>query len=570
MAREFTTGITILGSAVGALSTTGTPSDPGTASRGASSQAARADHVHTNNLVAPTLNAPVLGTVQDTTTLGDDFALGANVSVLRYTGTAAATLNGIAAAGPSAPADGRVLVLVNATGLYGVTLAHGAASSTAAYRLQFGNAGGFVLSPYEAIMFVYDGSANRWKSTHPYHIIGNAGTATKLSSTRTFALTGDATGSVSSDLTSGASIATTVATLVGDSGSGGTKGLVPAPAAGDAAASKYLKADGTWTTVSSTGAPTNATYVTTSSDATLTNERVLTQGTGVTVTDNGTTSVTIAAKLSDSTSTTDSTTAASATAVKSAYDLAAAAVPKSTVTTAGDLIVATGSGAVTRLAAGSTSGQVLTSNGTGVAPTYQAVPAAAAGTLTGTTLASGVTASSLTSFGASPTVTTPALTLSTTTSTTDGRIAWDTANDQIEVGNGTALVTFGALGSSNGVALGTAAAGTAGGVGSGGTGATAGSGGAAGYSGAGGAGGGASSSAAGNGFTPLAGGSGGGGSGRFIATGTTAIVGGTGGNGSTNSGAGGGGGGAANTGGTGTTTGGAGGNGGSGVIVICY
>jgi len=34
--------------------------------------------------------------------------------------------------------------------------------------------------------------------------------------------------------------------MVGDSGSGGTKGLAPAPASGDAAAGKYLKADGTW------------------------------------------------------------------------------------------------------------------------------------------------------------------------------------------------------------------------------------------------------------------------------------------------------------------------------------
>ena len=34
--------------------------------------------------------------------------------------------------------------------------------------------------------------------------------------------------------------------MVGDSGSGGTKGLVPAPASGDAAAGKVLKADGTW------------------------------------------------------------------------------------------------------------------------------------------------------------------------------------------------------------------------------------------------------------------------------------------------------------------------------------
>jgi hypothetical protein len=38
--------------------------------------------------------------------------------------------------------------------------------------------------------------------------------------------------------------------MVGDSGSGGTKGLVPAPAAGDAAGGKYLKADGSWATVS--------------------------------------------------------------------------------------------------------------------------------------------------------------------------------------------------------------------------------------------------------------------------------------------------------------------------------
>lgn len=41
--------------------------------------------------------------------------------------------------------------------------------------------------------------------------------------------------------------------VVGDTGSGGTKGLVPAPGAGDAAASKYLKADGTWATIAGGG-----------------------------------------------------------------------------------------------------------------------------------------------------------------------------------------------------------------------------------------------------------------------------------------------------------------------------
>lgn len=40
--------------------------------------------------------------------------------------------------------------------------------------------------------------------------------------------------------------------FVGDSGSGGTKGLVPAPASGDAAANKFLKADGNWADPSGT------------------------------------------------------------------------------------------------------------------------------------------------------------------------------------------------------------------------------------------------------------------------------------------------------------------------------
>jgi len=48
--------------------------------------------------------------------------------------------------------------------------------------------------------------------------------------------------------------------VVGDSGAGGTKGLVPAPAAGDAAAGKFLKADGTWTAPSGTGDMLKATY----------------------------------------------------------------------------------------------------------------------------------------------------------------------------------------------------------------------------------------------------------------------------------------------------------------------
>jgi hypothetical protein len=62
--------------------------------------------------------------------------------------------------------------------------------------------------------------------------------------------------------------------------------------------------------------------------------------------------------------------------------------------------------------------------------------------LNGTTLGTGITASSLTSFGATPTVASPILTLSTTTSITDGRIAWDSTADKIIVGDGVTAREF--------------------------------------------------------------------------------------------------------------------------------
>lgn len=71
-------------------------------------------------------------------------------------------------------------------------------------------------------------------------------------------------------------------------------------------------------------------------------------------------------QLTDSISSTSTTTAATPNAVKTTYDLANGAVPKSTVTAQGDIILATGSGTVTRLALGS-NGQALVSNGTTLA-----------------------------------------------------------------------------------------------------------------------------------------------------------------------------------------------------------
>jgi hypothetical protein len=77
----------------------------------------------------------------------------------------------------------------------------------------------------------------------------------------------------------------------------------------------------------------------------------------------GTTSNLGAVQLSDSTSSTSTTLAATANAVKTTYDLANGAIPKSLIDAAGDLIVGTAADTAGRIAIG-TNGQVLTSNGT--------------------------------------------------------------------------------------------------------------------------------------------------------------------------------------------------------------
>ena len=62
--------------------------------------------------------------------------------------------------------------------------------------------------------------------------------------------------------------------FTGDSGSGGTAGLVPAPSAGAAAAGEFLKADGTWSVPSSTP-QVNADWNATSGTAEILNKPVL-------------------------------------------------------------------------------------------------------------------------------------------------------------------------------------------------------------------------------------------------------------------------------------------------------
>lgn len=84
-----------------------------------------------------------------------------------------------------------------------------------------------------------------------------------------------------------------------------------------------------------------------------------------------------AVQLTDSTSSTSTTTAATPNSVKSSYDLANAAIPKSTVTTKGDLIAATASATVSRLGVG-TNGQVLIADSTAATGIKWGTPSAGA------------------------------------------------------------------------------------------------------------------------------------------------------------------------------------------------
>jgi hypothetical protein len=90
---------------------------------------------------------------------------------------------------------------------------------------------------------------------------------------------------------------------------------------------------------------------------------------------NGTTSNLGAVQLSDSTSSTSTTLAATANAVKTTYDLANAAIAKSIVDAKGDLIAATAADTPARLGVG-TNGQVLTADSAEATGLKWAAPAA--------------------------------------------------------------------------------------------------------------------------------------------------------------------------------------------------
>lgn len=85
--------------------------------------------------------------------------------------------------------------------------------------------------------------------------------------------------------------------------------------------------------------------------------------------------------LTDSVSSTSTTTSATPNSVKTAYDTAATAIPKNTVTAAGDMLYASGSAVVTRLPVG-TANQVLTVQSN--TPTWTTPTVGSISTITGT------------------------------------------------------------------------------------------------------------------------------------------------------------------------------------------
>jgi hypothetical protein len=119
-----------------------------------------------------------------------------------------------------------------------------------------------------------------------------------------------------------------------------------------------------------------------------------------------------AVQLTDSTSSTSTTTAATPNAVKSAYDLANAAIAKAIVDAKGDLIAATAADTVSRLAVG-TDGQVLTADSTAS---------------TGMKWATASGGSSLPTFSAYAN-TNQSVTQTTWTKVTFGSEDWDTNNN---------------------------------------------------------------------------------------------------------------------------------------------
>jgi hypothetical protein len=107
-----------------------------------------------------------------------------------------------------------------------------------------------------AAMPAHTGDVTSSAGSTALSIANNAVTNAKLAQVATATIKGRTTAGTGNieDLTVAQATAMLNA-MVGDTGAGGVKGLVPAPVAGDAAAGKFLKADGTWASPSGGSVP---------------------------------------------------------------------------------------------------------------------------------------------------------------------------------------------------------------------------------------------------------------------------------------------------------------------------
>lgn len=198
-------------------------------------------------------------------------------SKVRLTGTTATTLQGILAG-----VSGQMLIFYNITN-QSVTVKHQNASASANDRIITFSGADLTILAGDTVLFSYDGTVSRWVQSSVAQsdaaditaltgdvtgsgsgavattIANGVVTNAKLANMSTQTIRGRTTAGtgVPEDLTSSQATAI-LDSFVGDSGAGGTKGLVPAPSAGSAAAGKYLAADGTFSVpASGSGVGTN-------------------------------------------------------------------------------------------------------------------------------------------------------------------------------------------------------------------------------------------------------------------------------------------------------------------------
>lgn len=246
----------------------------------------------------------------------------------------------------------------------------------------------------------------------------------KLAQMATQTIKGNSTGgsATPSDLTA-TQVTAMLNNMVGDSGSGGTKGLVPAPASGDSAAGKYLKADGTWAVPPGGGGgggdvtgPASSTAGQIARFADTTGKLLTATPATISNSDIASNAAIDATKIADGSVTStefqyiNSLTSNAQTQIDSKMT--------NPMTTGGDLIYGGASGVPTRLANG-TAGYVLTSSGGTSAPTWSAAGTGLAVVQTLTTtgnINSATTLALLSSAGGAYTATVP------NASTVSGRV----------------------------------------------------------------------------------------------------------------------------------------------------